>query len=40
MGVASHKRGDPGKRGLRAFRNRRLSGVVTQGREIVAEFNE
>lgn len=32
--------GDLGGRGLRAVQNWRLSGAVTQGREIVAEFNE
>lgn len=40
MDLASCNWGDMGERGLRAFPNRRLSGAVTQGREIMAEFNE
>lgn len=38
--LASQNWGDTGERGLRAFPNRRLSGAVAQGREIMAEFNE
>lgn len=37
---ASRNWGGTGQRGLRAFPNWRLSGALTQGREIMAEFNE
>lgn len=40
MDFAAGNWGDLGGRGLRAVQNWRLSGAVTQGREIVAEFNE
>lgn len=40
MDLASCNWGNMGERGLRAFPNRRLSGTVAQGREIMAEFNE